>query len=407
MNSTVEDRRWMWNVGVLWIAELIALMGMSLVMPFLPLYLAELGVADRQAKLWAGWVGGANFLCAALVAPMWGAIADRFGRKPMAVRALLGLAVSVWFMAEVTNVYQLFGLRMLQGAFGGFVAAAIALAGASVPREKLGSALGFLQTAVIGGNLIGPQVGAELSHQFGYRATFRVTGCALIVACILVILLVREADNPNARANTPRFREGVRELLAIPKLRWMMAVVLFTQAGVMLINPQISLFLQELVSDRAHLNRAVGWVSTAPAISAFLLATVWGKWGDRRGHATVLGLALLGASLSAPWAAWSHAVWQVFLIRMAMGGFTSALNPLTNTSVAHCVTESRTAGAFSLISSAQMLGSCLGPFLSGPLAAQFGVRPLFVATSVLLAIAGCASLRAGRGDAQPAILAAT
>ena len=113
----------MWNVGVLWIAELIALMGMSLVMPFLPLYLAELGVADRQAKLWAGWVGGANFLCAALVAPVWGAIADRFGRKPMAVRALLGLAVSVWFMAEVTNVYQLFGLRMLQGAFGGFVAA--------------------------------------------------------------------------------------------------------------------------------------------------------------------------------------------------------------------------------------------------------------------------------------------
>src|SRR5688500_13498318 len=108
-----EDRAWIWNVAVVWLAVLIAIMGMSLVIPFLPLYLKELHVPDREVRLWAGWVGGANFLCAALFAPLWGTAADRFGRKPMAIRALVGLAISVGLMGFAQNVHQLFALRLL------------------------------------------------------------------------------------------------------------------------------------------------------------------------------------------------------------------------------------------------------------------------------------------------------
>ncbi len=134
-------RGWMWNVAVLWLAALIAIMGMSLVIPFLPLYLKDLGVPDSEARLWAGWVGGANFLCAALFAPLWGTVADRFGRKPMAIRALLGLAVAVALMGYARNVHELFALRLLQGAFGGFVPAAISLAGHPSPASASAACL--------------------------------------------------------------------------------------------------------------------------------------------------------------------------------------------------------------------------------------------------------------------------
>ncbi len=384
---------WMRTLAVLWLAELIALMGMSLVIPFLPLYLRELNVPEGQVKLWAGWVGGANFLMAAIAAPLWGVVADRFGRKPMAVRALFGLAVAVGLMGFVQNVYQLFALRMLQGAFGGFVAAAIALAGVTVPRERLGASLGFLQTAVVGGNLIGPLLGGEMSHWFGYRDTFRITGGALVVAALLVIFLVREQHSPPDKANGGVVA-GVRELLAIPTLRWIVVCVLLAQSGLMLVNPQVSLFVRDLIGDSEHLNRLVGLVIAAPALTSVLAATLWGREGDLRGHAKVLSAALAGAAAVALPVTWAGAYWQVFLARLGTGVFTSAMNPSTHSAVAHVVREDRTASAFSLVSSAQMLGACIGPFMSGPLAQAMGVRALFPITAVLLIAASLAARNA-------------
>jgi len=387
------ERGWVRTVAIIWLAELVAIMGMSLVIPFLPLYLTELGVADRDTRLWAGWVGGANFLCAALLAPFWGNLADRFGRKPMAIRALVGLAVSVGLMALAQNVHQLFALRMLQGAFGGFVAAAIALAGTSVPRERLGSVLGFLQSAVVGGNLVGPLIGGELSHRFGYRGTFIITGGALFVAMLLILFLVKERHVPQTAEQQQGVGVTVRGLLALPEIRWMALLVLLTHSGLMLINPQISLFVKDLVRDPNDVNRVVGLVIAAPALTSFLVAPFWGRAGDRRGHAAVLSVALLACAVIVPWAALATAAWQLFVLRLCMGAFTAAVNPSTHSAVAHSVEEPRMAAAFSLLSSAQMLGACLGPFASGPIATWLGVRPLFPVTAMLLFAAGLVALR--------------
>jgi DHA1 family multidrug resistance protein-like MFS transporter len=387
-----EEQGWIRTVAIMWLAVLIAIIGMSLVIPFLPLYLQELGVPNREVKLWAGWVGGINFLFAAIFAPLWGHLADRYGRKPMALRALAGLAVSVGLMANAQNAWQLFGLRMLQGTFGGFVAEAIALVATGTPKPRVGSAIGFLQTAVVGGNLIGPLIGGELSHHFGYRATFRITGGALIAAALLVLALVRETRKPGPEEERRGFAANVRELLRVPALRWILVVILFSQCGLMLINPQISLFVQELAGG-GDVNRIVGFVIAAPAFSSFIMSPLWGRLGDRRGHAGVLGAALLAAGLIVPWAAAAVGWLHVFLIRFAMGGFTSALNPSTHSVAAHSVDEHRTAGAFSLLSSVQMFGACVGPLLSGPLAVMFGIRALFPVTGLLLVAAGLSAFR--------------
>lgn len=389
----VEEKGWVWNLAIVWLAVLIAIMGMSLVIPFLPLYLAELHVPPGEVRMWAGLIGGVNFLMSGLLAPFWGTLADRFGRKRMALRALVGLAIAVALMGYAQNVQQLFVLRMIQGAFGGFVAEAIALVTMSVPKDRLGGSLGLLQSAVVGGHFLGPLAGGELSHRFEYRATFQITGAALLIAMLLILVLVRE----RRAAPDPEQRKGVaanvRDLLAIPELRWMLVVVLCSQSGMMLINPQISLYVKDLVADPASVNRIAGFVAAAPAITSFLMATVWGRAGDRRGHAGVLGVALMGAAVVVPWAAFATHWGHLFLMRLGMGAFTAALNPSTHSVVAHRVHESRLGGAFSLLASAQMFGACIGPFLSGPLATTMGVRVLFPMTSLLLFAACAAAFR--------------
>lgn len=378
-------------MAVVWVAVVIAMIGMSLVIPFLPLYLTELHVPAGQLELWAGWIGGANFLMAALFAPVWGTLADRFGRKPMALRALVGLAVAVGLMGFARTPVQLLLLRLLQGMFGGFVAEAIALVGTSVPKDRVGSALGFLQAGVVGGNFVGPLVGGTLAHLFGYRATFRITGGALVVAMLLIFFLVQETARPREDEAHHGVLSNVRDLLRIPRLRWMIATVILSQCGMMLVNPQISLYVRRLVGAGA-VDLWTGMVVSAPALSSVVMAPFWGRTGDRRGHAAVLAMALAGAAVLMPWAAFVHAAWQLMVLRFLMGGFTSALNPSTHSVAAHTVDESRTAGAFSLLSSAQMFGSCVGPFASGPIATVLGIPALFPMTGVLLfAAALCAN----------------
>lgn len=391
-------RDWRLTVAVVWLSILIAIMGMSLVIPFLPLYLRDLGVPENRTRLWAGWVGGANFLCAGLVAPLWGSMADRYGRKAMTLRALFGLAVSVLLMGVARDVYQLFALRMLQGMFGGFVAAAIALVGSAVPREHVGASLGILQTATVAGHLVGPLLGGELSSLVGYRSTFQITGAALLSAALLVLLMVREPPMP-ADAATRRVPvgEAIREFWRIPVVRHCIIAVLLCQCALMLVNPQLALFLKQILDDGPNLNRAVGWVIAAPALSSLLAAALWGRLGDRRGHALAWSFALTGAAFVSFPTALVAGVWSLFFARFCLGFFTAAFNPLSHSAVAHAVPQERTAGAFSMLSSAQMLGACIGPFASGPLATVMGIRPLFPAAGVCLLFAALAARRAAAG----------
>jgi DHA1 family multidrug resistance protein-like MFS transporter len=174
----------------------------------------------------------------------------------------------------------------------------------------------------------------------------------------------------------------------------------------MLLNPQISLFVKELVANPEDVNRLAGVVTAAPGVASFLMAPLWGRLGDRSGHAGILGWALIGAAIAVPWAGLAGAWQQLLLVRIAMGAFTSAINPSTHSVAAHAVDERRTAGAFSLLSSAQMFGACAGPFISGPLATVLGIRILFPITAVLFFIAAGAArrvsaLRTAEPEAEP------
>ena len=164
---------WKRNLIILSVVQILAMAGMSMVIPFLPFFVSDLGVVDPSAqRWWAGLVLGVPMFFAAIMGPVWGTVGDRWGRKAMIVRAILGTGIMILCMGFVGNVYQLVVLRIIQGALGGFVSASITLVAVLTPRERSGLAVGTIMGSVFAGNAVGPLLGGTIADLFGYRAVF-------------------------------------------------------------------------------------------------------------------------------------------------------------------------------------------------------------------------------------------
>ena len=186
-----QMKNWKKNLYVVFFAEMIAITGITFVMPFLPFYIKELGISGtEQVAHWSGWLMGSPALVMILVSPIWGYLADRVGRKPMIERAMFGSAISIFLMAWASNVYQLLILRLIQGALTGTIAACTALVSASSPSKKMGFSLGLVQTGFFLGNFLGPLLGGVSADILGLRNSFRITGILLFIAGWLIFLLV-------------------------------------------------------------------------------------------------------------------------------------------------------------------------------------------------------------------------
>ena len=171
----------------MWWTQLFAVSGMGLILPFLPLLVRSLGVDESgSVQRWSGAIFSAPFLFAALMTPFWGWVGDRFGRKLMVVRALLGLSVALFLMSFATTALQMLILRALQGAVSGFIPAAIALVSSATPRERQGYALGTLSSAQAAGVVMGPLVGGVLADLVGFRSLFYITATVELLAALAV-----------------------------------------------------------------------------------------------------------------------------------------------------------------------------------------------------------------------------
>ena len=188
-----EDQHWRRNLAVCLIGSFTTIVAMTLLLPFLPIYIAELGVTDQAAiAQWSGIAFGATFFSAALVAPFWGWMADRFGRKLMLVRASLGMAVAMSLMGMAHNVWELVGLRLFAGVAGGYASGATILVATQTPKRRSGWALGMLNSGIMAGSLVGPLIGGTLPPLIGIRATFWLAGGVIFLTFLATTFLIKE-----------------------------------------------------------------------------------------------------------------------------------------------------------------------------------------------------------------------
>lgn len=393
---------WKRNFWILWTAEVIAIVGFQVIQPFLPYYVQELGVEGLdQAVLWAGRMGTAAGLAMAVSSPVWGALADRLGRKPMVVRSMLGGGITVVVMAYVTSVEQLLVARFLQGALAGTVTACITMVSTTTPRANLGFALGMMQGAFMFGAAVGPIIGGPLIAAYGYRACFVVSGILVLVAGVAVQLFVREEFQLVAGEEKSKGRGIVRdalELLRNVPFRLVLVAGTLIQFVFGFIMPVIPLFLQSLAGTD-DIESLAGPIFGAWMLVGGISSVAIGRYSDRIGVRRTLQGGLVASALFyfAEGFAPNVAVLATLLI---LGGLASgAIRPVTNTLIARIVPEEDRGKAFGVVSSASALGWALGPMAGGYLAAELGFRAVFFITALLLlTVAGWVWLSLGSVD---------
>lgn len=385
-----EQSPWKRNLYVLWGCTFIAGIAFSEIMPFMSLYVSELGhFTNAQVSFYSGVVYAATFLVTAIVSPMWGALADRKGRKVMLIRASFGMAVAMFLMGLVTNVWELIALRALQGLFSGFISNAQALIASQTPRNHSGKALGTLVTGSTSGMLMGPIIGGALAEIFSIRNTFFITSTLLAVAGILSATLVKEYFVPVTKEKQAK-QHGIGGLLGQfqnPRLIIVLLLsTMFVQLGNTSIAPIISLYVKQLMHNSGPIAFVAGIIAALPGISNILAAPRLGAYGDVNGSSKILMGGYLFAMIMYLPQGFVTSIWILGVLRFLIGISDGALFPTIQTLLTKNSPATATSAIFSWNQSFQALGNMFGSLLGGTLAGLFGYNTVFISTACLLMI---------------------
>jgi DHA1 family multidrug resistance protein-like MFS transporter len=385
--------QWEKNLYASWIAQLLAIIGFSASVPFIPLYLIkDLGIHDQAgAELWAGVMATTSGLAMAIFAPIWGVLSDRFGRKSMVLRAMLGGFVIIGLMPLFNNVWIILVLRIAQGVLTGTVPANVALIASTTPPRRLGFALGLMQTAVFTGSSVGPLIGGFCADITDYKVTFFITAILLLIAGLIVLFFVKEDFVPQPKVHTegpkPSLAQRMRGQFSSRTFVAMLVVLTLVQFGGSVVAPVLALFIQQLNGSIDGAATLAGLELAVTGIAAAASSVVAGNLADRFGRKQVLIISSLAVGiLYAPQAAVTT-FWQLLILRGLMGIFVGGIMPAANAIIAELIPEGRKGTAYGLVSAASSMGFAVGPITGSIIAAALDIRGIFLLTSATLLLA--------------------
>lgn len=376
---------WQKNLFVAWCGCFLTGVAFSLVMPFLPLYVEQLGVTDPQSlNLWSGVVFSITFLFSAVASPFWGGLADRKGRKIMLLRSALGMAIVMVLMGMATSIWQFLALRALLGLLGGFVPNANALIATQVPRKRSGWALGWLSTGAVSGALIGPLIGGLLADSFGLRPVFFITAAVLFLCFLMTLFAIRETFVPVQKKDMLHAHD-VFSSLKRPKLVLALFVTtLIIQVATGSIAPILTLYVRDLAGDIQNLAFVSGMIASVPGVAALLSAPRLGKLGDRIGPERILIAMLVVSVLLLIPMSLVQTPLQLGILRFLLGAADGALLPAVQTLLIYNVSNSVAGRIFSYNQSFRDIGNVTGPLMGAVVSAHWGFRAVFIVTAAIV-----------------------
>ncbi len=371
---------WVRTLAVLWIAQVIAELAFSFALPFLPLYVQELGVTDaNSAGLWTGAISAGFALVMGLMGPVWGIVADRYGRRLMIQRALFGATFVIGAMAFVRSPEQLFILRLLQGSVTGLVAAISTVVSLTVPRERLAAALGFMQTALFVGNALGPLLGGLVSDLVGFRVAFILTGFLFLLSGFLVTLFVTEPSREGVMgAKSAAQVGGWREFLGRREVLAALGVMILIRFANFAPNPVLPLYIKGLASEVARLATLSGLIIAATGIASTVSALLVGSLADRFGRRPTLFVCLLAAAILCPPQAFVTSIGQLLVLRVLTGLALGGMMPVIQAIFTELTPPDRRGMAFGILATAGSIGLGGGPLTGSLIAARFGIPAVFL-----------------------------
>lgn len=377
---------WQRTLYIIFFVQLVTAIGFSSIFPFLPLYIEELGATTSlSVELLAALVFSAQAFTMMLASPVWGSLADRYGRKLMVERATFGGALVILLMAFVTSAEQLVGLRAIQGLITGTLAASNALVAAAVPRQRTGYAMGLLQVSLGAGLAVGPLIGGLAADTFGYSSAFFITSGMLVVAGFVVVFGVREEFEPllSLTRSPLAFLKEWRAIITGAGVALSYTMRFISQLGRMMVLPITPLFIEQLLADQSRLNTITGLTVAVSSATITIAAIYLGRLGDRMGHKRILvGSMLMAGLLYLPQSLVMEA-WQLLvlmaLVGVAMGGVIPSISAL----LARYSNDGSEGAVFGLDNSVRAGARAVAPLVGASVALAFGMRTTFLATGLI------------------------
>lgn len=384
LNKIKHLESWQKNLIVLWFASYIGWASYSMIMPFLPIFLLnDLSTPAETVTYWSGITFSATFLSGIFMSPVWGALADKIGKKKITVFTGFSVGIIYVFYSLIQTPEQLLILRFIHGAVAGFTATSLSLVADSLPKEKLGWGLGLMQVAGSGGSITGPLLGGFLANAFGIRLSFVVAGILFICGAITVHILVKAPQSTNSlKQNTIKENFGIawknKPLLYILTLSSIISM------GAMSIQPILPMHIINLQGSSNNAVMISGILFSLTGITGIIAAPLWGMYGQRKGFRDTLFIVILGIGTIQTLQAFSFNIPSFAIIQLLLGCFVAGAGPSINALLVELAGNDFRGRAFGLATSFNQLGAMLGPLLGGAIGGFLGIKYVFLSAGSLI-----------------------
>ena len=397
MNNHVDDahRGGMRNVWIITISMTILAVCYTMIIPFLPIYLLELGVSKDDVALWSGLVFGITFLIAGIMAPIWGKIADNKGKKRMALRAGFAIAVSYFLIGLVTDQYQLLLGRAFVGFANGFYPAAMTMVSLSVDEKRVGRALGIFQMGLILGNVIGPFLGGAVESVVGMRPVFYVSGIAVFIATLAVLFFVKEpriarkkVEDTTATKQKTSLREDFKAVSEKPVLVRLLWIFFFMQCAIMMLQPILALYVGDMQGTMEGAAIISGSILSIGGLAGALTTNLWVRIGERRGYFQTISYCMIGSGIVLLLQSLPVGIWWFGVLQVLIGSCIVGINPSLSAAVTLNTEPGFRGRMFGMTTTAQQFGSMVGPVFASLVSTYIGISYVFSITGALLLYLG-------------------
>lgn len=392
MTTSMQEypKTWKKTFISLWLGCFITGLGFSMTMPFMPLYMETIDhFSNAQLNFYSGLAFSVTYLAQAIVSPYWGSLADRKGRKLMCLRASGVMTFTIALVGLAHNVWTIIILRLIQGAFSGYINNATAFMAGETPRQHSGSVMSNMMTATVSGNLLGPIFGGALAGAFGYRIPFFITGFLMAIAFLLTLFNTKEHFTPVPK----REMKPMKELFAqVPNLKLIIVMFISTMtinASLLSISPIVSLLVKQLMHGQGNVSLVSGIIAAAPGFGTLLVAKKVGDLIDKIGPQKVLTVGMIASVIIfIPMFFASSPLW-LGILRFIFGIANAALMPAVQTVITVNVPPEAFGRIFSYNQSFQASGGVIGPLLGSSVSSIFGYQAVFLFTALFIGVDLC------------------
>ena len=378
------------------VAVWILTIGMSLlaicytmIIPFLPVYLLELGVEQEQLALWSGLSFSISFFIAAIMAPVWGRLADQHGKKLMAIRAGILIGLSYLWSAFVQDEYQFLLVRAFQGFANGFMPAAMTMVSLSVPKERVGTAMGIFQMGLVLGNTVGPLTGGLTELAVGMRPVFMVAGITLFIVTAAIAIFVKEPQvESEASVKTTSFSEDLQAVKQNKVLLHILGLYFLVQAVMLMLQPIVAIYVGELKGSMEGAAMLAGSILSGGGVMGMIMTNVWAAYGQRRGYFRVISYGLMGTGTVLLLQSLPFGLWWFGALQLLIGVFIVGIFPSLGSAMTVNTDPSVRGRVFGLATTSQQLGNMIGPLFASIVATYWGTSYVFLVAGIGMMIIG-------------------